>query len=70
VTKRRDILNKLKAAARTAGLDFEVVEGGRDALFIIQGLRTPVGRHTEIPNRDAENIYKEAVPKLGEGWWK
>jgi hypothetical protein len=33
-------------------------------------LRIPVPRHTDIPDRDAQNIYKEAEPKFGKDWWK
>ena len=51
-------------------MSYEITEGGRHTLVILDGLRIPVGRHTEIPNRDAVNIYKEPEPKLGEGWWK
>ena len=70
MTKRRDILKRLRKAAGAAGVDVTEIEGGRHTVLILDGLRIPVGRHTEIPDRDAQNIYKEAEPKLGKDWWR
>lgn len=44
-------------------------EGGNHTL-LIDALRIPVGRHSEIPDVMAEKIYIEAEPKLGKDWWK
>lgn len=70
MTKRKDILKKLRKAARDAGVSLDEIEGGRHTVLILDGLRVPVGRHTEIPDLDAQKIYKEAEPKLGKDWWK
>jgi hypothetical protein len=70
VTKRRDVLRKLRKAAKDADVDVKETEGGRHTVLIFDGLRVPIPRHTEIPDRDAQNIYKEAESKLGEDWWK
>lgn len=70
VTKRRDIIKRLRRAARDVDVDVTEIEGGRHTLLILDGLRIPVARHTEIPDLDAQNIYKEAEPKLGKDWWK
>lgn len=70
MTKRRDIIKKLRKAARDANVDIRETDGGRHTLLILDGLRIPIGRHNEIPDRDAQNIYKEAEPKLGKDWWK
>ncbi|SIJ39159.1 Conserved protein of uncharacterised function, possible phage protein, Gp92 [Mycobacteroides abscessus subsp. bolletii] len=70
MTKRREILKKLRDGAKAADVEPEEREGGRHTLIILDGLRIPVGRHSEIPDRDAEKIYKEAEPKLGKDWWK
>jgi hypothetical protein len=70
MTKRRDIIKKLRKAAKDANVDVVEIEGGRHTLLIFDGLRIPVARHNEIPDRDAQNIYKEAEPKLGKDWWK
>lgn len=70
MTKRRDVLKKLGNGARDADVDVEEKEGGRHTLLIFDGLRIPVPRHTDIPDRDAQKIYQEAEPKLGKDWWK
>lgn len=70
MTKRREILKKLRKGAKDAEIDVEETEGKRHTLLIFEGLRIPVPRHTEIPDRDAQSIYKEAEPKLGKDWWK
>ncbi|ALG86303.1 hypothetical protein ACH46_19705 [Gordonia phthalatica] len=63
-------MKALRQAAKEAGVDCRITEGGRHTIVSLDGLRVPVGRHTEIPNRHAEDIYKEAEPKLGKDWWK
>jgi hypothetical protein len=70
VTKRRDVIKTIRKAAKAANVEVTESEGGRHTLMILDGLRIPVPRHKEIPDRDAQNIYKEAEPKLGEDWWK
>lgn len=70
MTKRRDILAKLKKAAKAAGLSYETIEGGNHTVVLLDGMRLPVARHNEIDNIMAEVIYKQAEAKLGKGWWK
>jgi hypothetical protein len=71
VTKRRDLIKTIKAAAKTQDLTFEVDhEGGRHTVFSLDGLMIPIGRHAEIDNQMAEIIYKECTPKLGRNWWR
>jgi hypothetical protein len=70
VTKRRDILKKLRSGAKEADVDLEETEGGSHTVLIFDGLRVPVPRHKEIPDGDAKKLYKEAEPKLGKDWWK
>ena len=70
MTKRKDILKKLRKGAKDANVEVVETEGGNHTVLIIDGLRIPVGRHNEIPDLVAQKIYKEAEPKLGEDWWK
>lgn len=70
MTKRRDIIRNLTKAAKDASVEATVTEGGRHTIVSLDGLRVPVGRHTEIPDDMARKIYKEAEPKLGKDWWK
>ncbi|MGW3482933.1 hypothetical protein [Rhodococcus indonesiensis] len=70
MTKRRDILKRLRTAAESAGLPIEVTEGGRHTIVDIDGLVIPVPRHNEIKELTTTAIYKEAAVKLGKNWWK
>lgn len=58
-------------AAKAHGLTFEVVrEGGNHTVYSLDGLRIPIARHGEIPERTTQDIYSECEPKLGKEWWK
>ncbi len=70
MTKRKEILRRLRKAAREADVEVTEREGGNHTLLILDALRIPVGRHSEIPDVMAEKIYIEAEPKLGKDWWK
>lgn len=71
MTKRRDVIKTIRAAAKAAGLDWaEAREGANHTVFSLDGLMIPIARHTEIDNRMAEIIFKECADKLGEDWWK
>ncbi|NIL86543.1 hypothetical protein RhoFasGS6_03947 [Rhodococcus fascians] len=71
MTKRRDLLKTIAAAAKAAGLSFDVArEGANHTVYDLDGLMIPVPRHREIGNRMAEVIWKQAAAQLGEDWWK
>jgi len=69
--KRRDLVAKIKAAAATAGLSWEVDrEGGNHTVFSLDGLRIPIPSHSNIDEDLSRLILKECQPKLGERWWE
>lgn len=69
MTRRRDVIKTLTAAAREAGLSFDIArEGGNHTIYTLDGLRIPIPRHNEI--HIATDIYKQCEPKLGKDWWK
>lgn len=71
MTKRVDVIKKIRTAAEAADMTFEVRrEGARHTVYSLSGLMIPIPRHREIDNQMAETIYKEAIEKLGEDWWK
>jgi len=71
VTKRRDIIKTIVRAAAAQGIPFTVSrEGSRHTVYDLDGIKIPIARHSEIGNRMAEVIYKEAAAKLGKDWWK
>lgn len=69
MTKRRDILKTIKAAAKERGVSFEVSEGGKHSIVILDGAKFPVPRHTEIGEGLTRTIYSQCALKLGEDWW-
>ena len=71
VTKRRDVIKIIAAAAADQGVTFTVTrEGSRHTVYDLDGIKIPIARHNEIGNRMAEVIYREAAAKLGKDWWK
>ncbi|WP_227979958.1 hypothetical protein [Nocardia spumae] len=70
MTKRRDIIRAIRDAAREQDLDFEVTEGSRHSIVIIDGKKVPVPRHSDVPENTTREIYKEAAEALGKDWWK
>ena len=71
MTKRRDIIKTIATAATDQGIPFTVSrEGSRHTVYDLDGIKIPKARHSEIGNRMAEVIYKEAAAKLGKDWWK
>ena len=72
MTKRRELLRKIRREARRQGLSFERVahKGGNHEIWKLDGMTIPVPRHHEIGDITAMGIYKEAAEKLGKGWWQ
>ena len=71
MTKRRDIIKIIAAAAAAQAVTFTVTrEGSRHTVYDLDGIKIPIPRHNEIGNRMAEVIYKEVAAKLGKDWWK
>jgi len=65
MTKRRDIIKTIAAAAKRQGLAFGLErEGASHSVYSLDGLMTPIGRHNDLDNQMAEIIYKEAAAKL------
>lgn len=69
--KRRDILSKIATEAATQGVTWTFRrKGANHDIYSLGGVMVPIPRHREIGERMTEKIFKECVPKLGEGWWK
>lgn len=63
------VIKKIRRGARDAGLDVEVYELTRHTGIRCGDVATTVPRHSEIPERMAEVIYRQLAPALGERWW-
>lgn len=58
-------------AAERAGLTWELDRrGGNHDIYSLDGLKIPIGRHTELDPKLVEKVYKECEPKLGRRWWR
>lgn len=68
--KRRDVLRKIRKAAKEAGVDYAEQELTRHTGITVGGVSTTVARHSEIPDLFAETIFKQLEPALGKGWWR
>lgn len=68
--KRRDLLRKIKAAAKEQGVAYSEQEGTRHTGVTVGNVRTTVPRHSEVVELTAQAIYKQLEPALGKGWWR
>jgi hypothetical protein len=69
--KRRELLKRIGAAARSRGLTLEQVrEGANHTIFRVGDYEFPVPRHSEINEYTAQAIMKDPADPLGEDWWR
>jgi hypothetical protein len=69
--KRRELLKKITAAARSRGLTLEQIrEGANHTIFAIGDHQFPVPRHNEINEYTAQAIMRDLTDQLGEDWWR
>ena len=70
IVKRRDVIEKLRAEAKRKGLDFHLVELTNHTGVVVDGLRSTLARHTEVPDITARKFFDQFSDKLGKGWWR
>ncbi len=71
MTKRKDLLKRIKESARQSGIAFKKVRSGSNHDIWVLGTATiPIPRHSEIRERTAEDIFRECAGMLGEDWWR
>lgn len=68
--ERTEVLRRVRRAARSAGVSFEVVELTNHTGVIVGGLRSTLGRHTEIDDVTARRFFDQFAQVLGKGWWR
>ena len=68
--KRRMVIQKIKREAQRKGLAFEVVEMTRHTGIVVNGFRSALGRHSEVPDGTAKAFWKQFEEVLGKGWWR
>lgn len=68
--KRRQLLRKIRDAAKEAGIGYSEHELTRHSGITVGNTSTTIPRHIEIHDRLAEAIYKQLEVELGKGWWR
>lgn len=68
--KRRDVLKKLKSAAKAAGLDYTEYELTNHTGIRIGATASTLGRHSEIDDLTARKFFDQFANELGKGWWR
>jgi hypothetical protein len=70
MVKRAEVLRKIRAAARAAGVEMTEQELTNHTGITVGGICTTVSRSTGDFGRMAETIFKQLEPALGKGWWR
>ncbi|MGD0085217.1 MAG: hypothetical protein ABSD78_18815 [Acidimicrobiales bacterium] len=72
--KRKDLLGLIRQAAKSAGLDWEMVQtsgrGNHEKWRLGTNVQVSIPRHREINEITATEILKATQEALGAGWWK
>jgi len=68
--KRRDVLKKLRAAAKDAGQTYDEYELANHTGIRIGGTASTLGRHREIDDLTARKFFDQFANELGKGWWR
>jgi mRNA interferase HicA len=68
--KRRDVLKRIRRAAKTQGVEVTVRELTRHTGITVGRTSTTVPRHNEIADLMASVIFKQLEVELGKGWWR
>lgn len=70
VMKRGEIIRKIQAAAKAAGVDCTLAELTNHTGITVGTAATTVSRSTKDFGRMSDVIFKQLESVLGEGWWR
>jgi hypothetical protein len=69
--KHDELVRDIRKAARSRGLDFEMVrQGGSHEVWQCGTVKVAIARHGDIGPKMEFEIRKELEPVLGERWWR
>lgn len=68
--KRAAVIKKIKAEAKRQGKTFATVELRNHTGIIVDGIRSTLGRHSEIDDVTARKLFDQFADALGKGWWR
>ena len=70
MVKRTEVLKRLRKQAKAQGLSYSEVELTNHTGVIVGGLRSTLGRHSEVDDVTARKFFDQFAPVLGKGWWR
>lgn len=69
--RKRDLLKQIGDEARAQKRVWALLrQGANHEVWILDGVRIPIPRHSEVGEMLAVQIFKQCESKLGEGWWR
>jgi hypothetical protein len=69
--KRSKLIRRIRTAARSADLKWELVrQGSAHEVWRIGGRQFTIPRHREINEVTAMAIMRDLETELGDGWWR
>ena len=68
--KRRDVLKKIKAAAKASGLPYSESELTNHTGIRVGGTASTLARHSEIDDVTARKFFDQFANEFGKGWWR
>ena len=67
--KRKEVLRRLRTAAKSQGLDYDEFELKKHTAVRIGTTTRAIGRHSEIPELTVIKFCQQFSDDLGKGWW-
>lgn len=68
--KRNEVKDKLKKAAKNAGLEYQEYELTKHTGIKVGSKASTLKRHSEIDNLTAHKFWDQFEEVLGKGWWR
>jgi muconolactone delta-isomerase len=69
--KRSELIRRIRTAARSADLSWELVrQGSAHEVWRLDGRQITIPRHREINEVTATAIMRDVETELGDGWWR
>jgi hypothetical protein len=69
--KRQDLISRLSAAARSAGLCWRLErQGARHEVWLLGTTSIAVPRQRELEELTALGIFRRLQAELGKDWWR
>lgn len=68
--KRTAVIKKIKAEAKSRGKSFEMVELKNHTGIVVDGVRSTLGRHSEVDDVTARKFFDQFAEVFGKGWWR